>query len=198
MATVLGVSKDEPREVNEKGASQSRSPYRFDLLDPSAMFEMTKVLKEGADKYGVDNWRGISVRDHLNHLLIHAYAYLAGDNSDDHLSHLMCRAMFALAVDIDEKSEVKLDSDWGDPYSPAVDTPSAAKPFKPHNYDVEFKEGPYFAIDTNDVNDLRFIKDPIYEITNNLATAYIKLCENFSIVPDQKIQNKTGGFKGGD
>lgn len=157
---VSGVSKDEPREVNEKGASQSRTLYRFDLLDPSAMFEMTKVLKEGADKYGVDNWRGIDVRDHLNHLLIHAYAYLAGDKSDDHLSHIMCRAMFAQAVDIEDNMVVNM----------------------------KVEEEP----------DLRYIKDPIYDIANNLATAYIKLCDNFKIPSDPKIQNKTGGFKGGD
>ncbi len=99
---VAGVGKDAPTVINEKGGKQSKVLYRFDLLAPEAMFEMTKVLKEGADKYGDDNWRNISVRDHLNHMLIHAYAYLAGDTSDDHLSHIMCRAMFAQAVDIDD------------------------------------------------------------------------------------------------
>lgn len=100
---VEGVSKDEPVEVNERGGARSRSLYRTDLVDPIAMLEMSKVLKEGADKYGkygVENWRRIPVHEHLNHMIIHAYAYLAGDTSDEHLSHIMCRAMFAQAVEL--------------------------------------------------------------------------------------------------
>lgn len=100
-AVIQGVGKDAPIVMNELGGKQSQVLYRFDLVDPRAMFEMCKVLKEGFDKYGSDeNWRKINVRDHLNHLLIHAYAYLAGDTSDEHLSHIMCRAMFAQAVEL--------------------------------------------------------------------------------------------------
>lgn len=102
-AVVEGVGSDAPTVVNERGGKQSKVLYRYDLLDPQAMFEMTKVLSEGAEKYGEDNWRSISIRDHLNHMIIHAYAYLAGDESDEHLSHIMCRAMFAQAVEIQEK-----------------------------------------------------------------------------------------------
>lgn len=100
---VEGVGKDSPTITNEKGGKQSKVLYRYDLLDPISMFEMTKVLTEGAEKYGEDNWRNITVREHLNHLIIHAYAYLAGDNSDEHLSHIMCRAMFAQGVEKQEE-----------------------------------------------------------------------------------------------
>lgn len=101
---VTGVGKDAPTVENEQGGKQSATLYRFDLVDPLAMFEMCKVLKEGFDKYGDDeNWRNIPIRDHLNHMLIHTYAYLAGDQSDEHLSHIMCRAMFAQACDIEEQ-----------------------------------------------------------------------------------------------
>lgn len=98
---ISGVGKDSETVVNEKGGKQSKVQYRFDVLDPKAMFAMCKVLKEGYDKYGDDsNWRKIPVNEHLNHLLIHVYAYLAGDETDEHLSHAFCRAMFALAVDL--------------------------------------------------------------------------------------------------
>ena len=83
---------------NEKGAGQSKTDVRFDLIDAPALFQMAGVLHTGAEKYGENNWRGIDVPDHLNHLIMHAYAYLAGDRTDDHLSHIMCRAMFAQAV----------------------------------------------------------------------------------------------------
>jgi hypothetical protein len=105
-AVVKGVSKEEPIIINENGGGQSRSLYRFDLLDPKALFEAAKVLKEGADKYGSENWRLISIDDHLNHMLIHAYAYLAGDKTDDHLSHILCRALFAQGVAVQTQDDI--------------------------------------------------------------------------------------------
>lgn len=106
---IKGVGKDVPIKTNEHGGSQSDVPYRFDLLDPEAMFAMTRVLAEGAEKYGENNWHKISVEDHLNHALIHIYAYLAGDRSDEHLSHLMCRALFAEGVALKQERE---NSSW--------------------------------------------------------------------------------------
>lgn len=97
---IEGMSDAAPTVTNERGAMQSGLPYRFDLVDGESLFKMAGVLSTGADKYGANNWHGIPVEDHLNHLIAHAYAWLAGDHSDDHLSHVMCRAMFAQAVDI--------------------------------------------------------------------------------------------------
>lgn len=94
------ASPDAPTTTNERGGSQSDIGVRFDLIDAKALFEMAKVLDHGAKKYGEDNWRLIPVQEHLNHLLMHTYAYLAGDESDDHLSHILCRATFALGVKI--------------------------------------------------------------------------------------------------
>lgn len=96
---IKGVGKDAPTIINEQGGKQSKVEYAFDALDPIAMFAMCKVLKEGRDKYGDDeNWRKISWREHLNHMIIHAFALLAGDKTDDHASHIMCRAMFLYAT----------------------------------------------------------------------------------------------------
>lgn len=99
------AGKDRPITVNEKGGGQSSVPVRFDLIDGKALFNMAHVLDEGAKKYGDNNWRLINVEDHLNHLIMHAYAYLSGDRSDEHLSHIMCRAMFAQAVAITNHDE---------------------------------------------------------------------------------------------
>lgn len=100
---IEGVSPDAPIIYNEKGGGQSDSPYRLDLVDPKAILDISKVLKEGADKYGENNWKKISIEDHLNHLLVHVYAHLAGDKSDKHLAHAACRAIFALGVELEEK-----------------------------------------------------------------------------------------------
>lgn len=99
-AVIKGMDANAPMVVNEHGAGQSHLPYAFHLIDGPALFKMAEVLDYGAKKYGANNWRGITVEDHLNHLIAHAYAWLSGDQSDDHLSHVMCRATFAQAVDI--------------------------------------------------------------------------------------------------
>ena len=93
-----GVGPDVATKVSENGAGQSDIPYRFDLVDANALAAIAAVLKQGADKYGAGNWRALEIEAHLNHLIMHAYAYLAGDTSDDHLSHIGCRALFALGV----------------------------------------------------------------------------------------------------
>lgn len=101
------VGPDAPMTTNEKGGNQSHIPVRFDLIDGKAMFAMAAVLHTGAEKYGVNNWRLIDVDSHLNHLIMHVYAYLSGDRSDDHLSHILCRSMFAQAVAITDAEESK-------------------------------------------------------------------------------------------
>lgn len=103
------ASPDAPTTVNEKGAGQSHIEVRFDLIDGPALFEMAHVLYKGAAKYGENNWRGIPVEEHLNHMIMHAYAYLSGDTSDHHLSHILCRATFAQAVAIQNNKEVNND-----------------------------------------------------------------------------------------
>jgi len=97
------VSPDAPTHTNDKGGRQSLVEVRFDLIDGPALFEMASVLHDGAEKYGADNWRKIDIPDHLNHLIMHAYAYLSGDRTDEHLSHIMCRSMFAQAVALQER-----------------------------------------------------------------------------------------------
>lgn len=90
----------DPHAPRDRKSPQSALQHRFDLIDAPALFEMTGVLYIGAKKYGDDSWRRISVEDHLNHLIAHAYAYLSGDRSDDHLSNVMCRSMFAKGKDM--------------------------------------------------------------------------------------------------
>jgi hypothetical protein len=112
MPDLEGAGPDAPITTNEHGGSQSHIPYRFDLIDGPALAEMAKVLSQGAEKYGENNWRKIpDVEVHLNHLLMHAYAWLSGDRQDDHLSHIMCRAMFAQAVDLSDNQVPKDDID---------------------------------------------------------------------------------------
>ena len=95
---LAGVGPEAPTVENAQGGRQSHKRWRFDLLDAPALFVLGRILDYGATKYGAENWRLIPVESHLNAVLMHAFAYLAGDRSDDHLGHCFCRAMFALAV----------------------------------------------------------------------------------------------------
>ena len=99
MSRILaGVGPGQPIETTERGGKHSAIPYRFDLVPPLALMDIAQVLHEGAAKYGVDNWRGIDIDAHLNHLQMHVVAYQAGDATDEHLSHAATRAMFALEL----------------------------------------------------------------------------------------------------
>lgn len=94
---------DAPTVVNDVGAKQSRLDVRFDLVPADALFAVAHVLDYGANKYGVDNWKGLSIESILNHMIAHAYAYLSGDFSDDHLEHCATRALMALQLHLEDK-----------------------------------------------------------------------------------------------
>lgn len=93
---LAGVGKDAPVIANEKGGKQSLTPYRCDLLPPRATLAVAEVLDHGARKYGSNNWHSIPVADHINHAMVHLFAFLSGDTQDDHLEHGACRLLMAL------------------------------------------------------------------------------------------------------
>jgi len=88
-----------PQHTNDKGGKQSDIPGRFDLVPPIAIVLAAKVLAEGAEKYGVDNWKLILAEDHINHAIRHLYLWLDEKDSPlslNHLTHAMVRVMFAV------------------------------------------------------------------------------------------------------
>lgn len=95
---IEGLGPDTPVTTGSHGGRQSDIPYRCDLFDGRAMLELGKVLKRGADKYGIDNWRQIPEHEHVNHALTHLFGWLACDKQDDHLEHAFCRLMMAVAI----------------------------------------------------------------------------------------------------
>lgn len=103
---VQGVGPDAPIETLENGASQSSTPFHAISLPAKALLAVSAIHKHGDDKYGKNNWRGISVDGHLNHALVHLLAHMAGDTSEKHLEHFACRALMALEIDLDLKGIV--------------------------------------------------------------------------------------------
>lgn len=100
---IQGVGPETPSYTLPNGAKQSALPYRVDLVPAKAILDVSNVLHKGAEKYGVDNWRGIPSGDHLNHALTHIFAYLAGDRQDNHLGHAACRMLMAHEQDINSR-----------------------------------------------------------------------------------------------
>jgi hypothetical protein len=105
MGIVQGVGPDAETVVNAQGGRQSFTPYRADLLPPNAVLRISRILGEGAPKYGEWNWLKTTVGENINHALIHLLAYSAGDRSDDHIGHAACRLLFALELHLDEASQ---------------------------------------------------------------------------------------------
>lgn len=106
----IAVQKGEPLyptdaiETNAAGGKQSRIGRRADLLDGEAMDRLTRVLAEGAAKYGDNNWRKIGRASHLNHAQTHVFntlkMMLHTPNSpaiEEELDHAFCRLMMAIA-----------------------------------------------------------------------------------------------------
>ena len=86
--------------TNEQGGKQSDTPCRLDLIPAVALLEVGKVLKQGADKYGENNWQLIPRDEHINHALTHLYGFLSGDRSERHLVNAACRVLFAIWSDV--------------------------------------------------------------------------------------------------
>lgn len=98
LANIPGLSPNGPTTTNAAGCRQSALAARFDLIDPGAFFVLAQTLHQGAEKYSDEGWRTFPTNVHLNHALMHAYAYLAGDTRDHHLEQAFCRMMMALAM----------------------------------------------------------------------------------------------------
>jgi hypothetical protein len=93
-------------EVLPNGAKQSKVDTRFDLLPPHAILSLSRVLAEGAAKYGDNNWYGIPAESHLNHMMRHLYLQKTGDTSEDHMAHRFCRAaMFFEKMMMDQEAK---------------------------------------------------------------------------------------------
>lgn len=97
---VKGVGPHEEILTTHNGYRTSRVPYRMDLMPAKALLHLSEIMCEGAKTHGEANWKNGSMNDHLNKMLVHAFAYLAGDRSDDHVGHLAWRAVAALEISL--------------------------------------------------------------------------------------------------
>ena len=84
----------------EKGIRFDSGKVRHDLLSPTAINELAKVLTFGAEKYAANNWRkGMAWSRVIGSLERHLNAIKRGEDVDKetgllHAAHVMCNAMF--------------------------------------------------------------------------------------------------------
>jgi hypothetical protein len=71
---------------------------RYDCIDPIALRLVAECVGFGARKYGEENHKKISVRDHLNHAVNHILEHRIGDESEMHLVHAIARLLFAVEL----------------------------------------------------------------------------------------------------
>jgi hypothetical protein len=104
----LGIGPDSATEYNGDGAGQSTIPAVFTTMPLAALWELSKLQKQGDEKYGAHNWRGIPDYDHINHAFAHLVAHCLGDKTDRHLLHATWRLMAALNLRVEDGREEKL------------------------------------------------------------------------------------------
>lgn len=97
------ISDELVTHVNEKGGRQSLIKVAYVLLDSYAMNQMAQVLWHGSQKYGIDNWRLIPAKDHVNHAMNHIFLWLENDKTESHLVNAFTRLMFAVAMEKQER-----------------------------------------------------------------------------------------------
>lgn len=92
---------------NEKGIKFDDEKPRYDLLPPTAIDTMVRVLTFGAKKYSPDNWKKVERVRYIAAAMRHMFALLRGEIYDSETGlHHGAHAMSCLAFII-EKDETK-------------------------------------------------------------------------------------------
>lgn len=86
------------KDVSSSGAQRNTiEEYRHDLVVREFIHSMAKVMAEGAESHGDDNWKkGFDnpMKDIWNHIWEHERRYFDGDKTEDHLAKMAVGCMF--------------------------------------------------------------------------------------------------------
>lgn len=89
--------------ATEAGIKHDQEKPRTDLIPPSAILEVARVLGHGAKKYAPDNWKKVpDLRSrYLGAALRHIFQSMEGQELDpdsgmDHLAHAVCSLLFVM------------------------------------------------------------------------------------------------------
>lgn len=79
------------------GMKRSSRKPRFDLIYSAWLRGVARVMTEGGEKYGENNWKlgnEDAAIDAFNHLQDHMLMLKDGDITEEHLLNISCNAMF--------------------------------------------------------------------------------------------------------
>ena len=99
---------------HETGAKRSSDAdnVRYDLITPVGLRRLAETYAEGAEKYGVDNWKkGFKISGLINHAMRHIELYKDNDKSEDHLAHAVWNLMTAMHFEERMKSMQDVQND---------------------------------------------------------------------------------------
>ena len=86
----MSTEKWSPKEKFKSGATRNPiAPVRYDLVKWGFVREMAKVMFEGAESHGDDNWtNGMPRSTVVNHMMEHWHHWLEGDRNEPHLAKM--------------------------------------------------------------------------------------------------------------
>jgi hypothetical protein len=112
----------EPKITYDNGAVQSDIGIDWTLLPWDAVEAVTKTMTANCDEYGGaygrDNWRGLTVFDHINHSINHHQKFIQLEQNTsevellEHLTNAACRALMALTAYKVHLDEIENNIDW--------------------------------------------------------------------------------------
>ena len=95
-----------PDKPSDSFTKHDSEKPRTELLPPTALVEVSKVLAHGAEKYEAHNWRQVDDRErYTGACLRHLLAHMSGEDVDPdsglpHLAHLACNALFLVEASV--------------------------------------------------------------------------------------------------
>jgi hypothetical protein len=88
--------------TNEHGGRQSFTLADYSKVPPQALRLLAQCLGFGARKYGADNWKRITIEEHLSHATNHIVEFRCGDRSEPHLVNTFTRVAMALQLAVEQ------------------------------------------------------------------------------------------------
>jgi hypothetical protein len=88
--------------TNEHGGRQSFTLADYSQVPPKALRLLAQCLGFGARKYGTDNWKRITIEEHLSHAMNHIVEFRCGDRSEPHLVNTFTRVAMALQLAVEQ------------------------------------------------------------------------------------------------
>lgn len=95
---------------DNKGLKFDGGKLRWSEAPWKAFQKIVDVMQYGAEKYEVDNWKGVDPKRYADAMIRHFAAWITGEDKDresslHHLSHIGCNAAFLIELIVGNDKE---------------------------------------------------------------------------------------------